>query len=350
MRLGQKPLRQSGRDRLDLLRRDARARIHVFRQEDGRVGRDAFLARRARCGEAQQTPLLLVGRRALRENRSELRPFRPVNAILDHRAPDRGRVVARRKSERVGQTPDQRFDIFERRALRQRRIENGLEAAFQCFLRYARQRRAQKWIVGRRREGLMARQREKFGALEVFGRAKFGRHIRLERKEMQHALAESVDRLDLQSARRFDGGGEQFSCDIQVLWRLGAGRTNFRAQAFVVVESPSSEHAEHARRHVGGRRLGEGQTDQPRRRDAGQQQPHDALREHMRLAGARMRRHPRRDLRIGRALLIVLRSRGDRISHSSSPAPPPEVDHSLTRARWSKSPARLMNCASAREG
>ena len=53
-----------------------------------------------------------------------------VVLAFDHRAPDRSCIVARRKSERVRQSRDQRLDIFERRALRQRRIENVFETAF----------------------------------------------------------------------------------------------------------------------------------------------------------------------------------------------------------------------------
>jgi hypothetical protein len=43
------------------------------------------------------------------------------------------------------------------------------------------------------------------------------RHVRLERHEMQEALAEGVDGLDLQAARRLDRAREQAAREAQML-------------------------------------------------------------------------------------------------------------------------------------
>ena len=98
------------------------------------------------------------------------------------------------------------------------------------------------------------------------------------------------------------------------------------------------QRAEHAVRHVGGGRLGEGDAEDFRRIDAAQQQPDDALRQHMGLAGAGIGGDPGRHVGIGGLDLTRLTSGRDdaRGAHSPPPSsPPPVSDHSLTRARWS---------------
>ncbi len=58
-------------------------------------------------------------------------------------------------------------------------------------------------------EGARARLLHQQRRLALLGDAKPRRDIGLEREEMQQALAEGVDRLDLQAARRLDGAREQ---------------------------------------------------------------------------------------------------------------------------------------------
>ena len=80
---------------------------------------------------------------------------------------------------------------------------------------------------------------------------------------VQQAFAESVDGLDLEAARRFDRAGEEAAGEA-ICSRVGALALEFgqfRVRGVVVERHPSPEPLEHADRHVGGRRLGEGQTE-----------------------------------------------------------------------------------------
>ena len=96
-------------------------------------------------------------------------------------------------------------------------------------------------------------------------------------------------------------------------------------------QRPVGENGVNARRHIRRRRLGVGKAENARGRHALKQQPHDALRQHISLAGPRMRRDPGGNSRIGCARLRALRrGRDGAAAHASSP---PSRDHSLTRAR-----------------
>jgi len=102
-------------------------------------------------------------------------------------------------------------------------------------------------------------------------------------------------------------------------------------QLRVIEQRPFGEQGVNARRHIRRCRLGVGEAENARGRHALKQQSHDALRQHISLAGPRMRRDPGGNSRIGCARLRVLRRGRDRAAAHASP--PPSRDHSLTRAR-----------------
>jgi hypothetical protein len=166
-----------------------------------------------------------------------------------------------------------------------------------------------------------------------------GDDVRLQRELVQHRLAEGVDGLDFQPARRFQRLGEQAACALQ---GLGIGpppvhRLDAPGKLGLVQRRPFRQRGKDAVRHVGGRRARIGQAQDFRRFRAAQQQPDDALGQHMRLARAGVCRHPCRIGGVGGACLRQRSIGRDRIFHSSppSPAPSPPADHSSTRARWS---------------
>ena len=72
-----------------------------------------------------------------------------------------------------------------------------------------------------------------------------------------------------------------------------AGLAHRLVERGVVERGPLAERVEHAVRHVGGGGLGEGEAEDFRRIDAGEQQPDHALRQHVGLARAGIGRRPR---------------------------------------------------------
>ena len=103
--------------------------------------------------------------------------------------------------------------------------------------------------------------REHLAALVLVQDRESRRHVGLERHEMQKPLAERVDGVDLEPARRLDRAGKQRAREAH----LFAARDpafefgQLRDQALVVERHPAAEQFEDADRHVGGGGLGEGQ-------------------------------------------------------------------------------------------
>ena len=166
--------------------------------------------------------------------------------------------------------------------------------------------------------------------------------VGLQRELVQHRLAEGVDGLDLQAARRLQRLGEQPARTAQLVGVRPAPSSSAICSASSVVgeHRPAGEVVEDAVRHVGGRRPRVGQAEDLRRLGAAQQQPDDALRQHMRLAGAGIGRHPDRMPGIGGDAPAAAPSRrGSTSAAASFAASPgsssPPADHSSTRARWS---------------
>ena len=165
------------------------------------------------------------------------------------------------------------------------------------------------------------------------------RDIGLERELVQQPRAEGVDGLHFQPARRFQRRGEQ-PARPRALGHVGflaGAEQNLGVELGVVERGPFRQRAEHAVRHIGGRRLGEGDAEDLGRIDAAQQQIDDALRQHMGLAGAGIGRDESRYVGIGGVDLHAADIGRDDAGrgHVSPSSLPPESDHSLTRARWS---------------
>ncbi len=106
------------------------------------------------------------------------------------------------------------------------------------------------------------------------------------REELQEPLAESVNRLNLQSARRLERRGEK---PARPALRIGAGIFNsdgpkqFR-QLFIGSGDPGAQSFEKSCRHLGRRRLGKCQAKDSRRIGARQHQPDQPVDQNMGLA------------------------------------------------------------------
>ena len=288
-----------------------------------------------------------------------LGPAGPGQAILDHGGRHCGGCLPRGEAERRPQGREQAVvvagvakRVAHEMAVAERLADEALEGRGRDLAgqggEAAAERRAR--LAQRPRQHSLARPQQEVGGVEVVQHLEPGRDVALEREQVQQALAEGVDGLDLQPARRLDRAGEQPSRLVERLGSRGQRRHgrpgvgDGGAQGGVVEPRPAREVAEHPDRHVGGGRLGEGEAQDARGRDARQQQPQHPLGEHMRLARAGIGRHPGRGAGMGGAALALdrvgrdggggVRPGGGR--HGSAPSPvPPVADHSLTRARWS---------------
>ena len=144
-------------------------------------------------------------------------------------------------------------------------------------------------------------QRRLGAALE---RAEAGRQPRLDREPRQQRLAEGVNRLDRQPARRIQHPREQRArlrhCRLVV--RL-AQREQLFAQRRIGHPHPGGEARLHPLRHLGRARLGEGEAEDRVRRRAVQQQPQHARAQHMRLARAGGGGEPHLRVGLGRGAL-----------------------------------------------
>ena len=192
----------------------------------------------------------------------------------------------------------------------QKLSDQSIERRFARVSRDGRQGVAQGVVfVKSAIQRLLARVGQQRAALDIVDDAKAGGNIGLERKEMQNPFAEGVDRLDLQSAGRFHRAREKSAREIALrgVEPPSGGLFDRVVERVVVEQRPLGENVENARRHIGRGRLGVCEAKNARRRHARQQQTHDALRQHMRLARTRVSGHPGGEFRIGGAPLILLR-------------------------------------------
>ncbi len=151
-------------------------------------------------------------------------------------------------------------------------------------------------IGGRRAENLPARIGDEDGRGVLFEHLKMSGNAGLEGKLMQQPFAEGVDCLDLEAARCLQRQREQATGA-----RAHRGRglppvqiLQVRVEFGMVHTDPFRQPVEDADRHLRGGGLGEGETEKACWIGAREQQAHHALRQHMRLAGAGIRRHPGR--------------------------------------------------------
>ncbi len=149
------------------------------------------------------------------------------------------------------------------------------------------------------------------------------RHVGFERKQMQQLGAEGVDGVHLETARRLERERKQLP---RASPERSGGPTDAcglhrRVEACVIEPGPFAQFVEHPVRHIGGGRLGEGDAENARRVDPGQQQPDHALRQHVGLAGAGIGRDKGGMGRIRCFDLQVGDSRGDLARRVHSPPP-----------------------------
>ena len=162
--------------------------------------------------------------------------------------------------------------------------------------------------------------------------------IGLEGELVQQALAEGVDGLDLEAARRLQRTGEEAAGGGKqpAIGRTALQRRQLFGELVVGEPGPFGQRLEDAAGHFRGRRLGEGQAQDAPGIGAGEQQADHPAGEHEGLARAGIGRHPGRGGRIRGVGLRLQRHAVDvgGGAHSSSPLPSTSA-HSRTRARWS---------------
>src|SRR5688572_19165405 len=165
------------------------------------------------------------------------------------------------------------------------------------------------------------------------------RYARLYRKAVQHALAEGVDGLDLEAARRVkrmseeSAGTSLFGTRRNITCYVPYSLT----QAFGIEQRPCAEPPGDALAHLGSRRLGVGEAEDLLGRNAGEQQAQHALGQDVGLARAGIGLDPHRGVRVGGG---PLRADDGRIQglledagHSLSS--PSFKLHSSVRLKWS---------------
>ena len=211
-------------------------------------------------------------------------------------------------------------------ARRDRVGERASEAAVRC--------------AGRFEQHLQAQALEEIALRKFLEHREARRDVCLERKLMQQPGAKRVDRLHFQTAGGLQRFREQPTApgpDRRA--RPPAFQRGDRLiERFVVERDPLGESREHLVRHIGGGRFGEREAEDFRRRDAAEQEPDHAPRQHVRLAGARIGGDPGGRGRIGRLplhLQHVLWDLQKNLAHEPFASPAATSDHSLTRARWS---------------
>ena len=306
------------------------------RGERGCFGRRAIELDGAQEGRAKVAVARL---RAAGEPGGEIAPMPGREAAIDHLAFDRGEALLRAKAERPPQPLGglRWVALGEDRAVAQSIPDERLEFRLRDVFGEARIGAAEiARVVLRLAQDVAAGAVEKLGLRDIVEHFETSRHIGLEREEMQQSLAEGVDRLDLEAARRFDRVSEEASREGQ-FGRRTRRRADFRdglGERRVVELGPARQCREDAGRHIGGRRLGEGEAEDLRRRHAGKQVAQNPLGEHMRLARAGIGGNPDRDIGIRGAALPradMCRNLAPR-AHAAPPGSTP-LDHSLTRAR-----------------
>ncbi|KZC01801.1 hypothetical protein AU375_01887 [Methylobacterium radiotolerans] len=147
---------------------------------------------------------------------------------------------------------------------------------------------------------------EQFPGLGLVEHHEAGRHVRLEGEHVEQPLAQGVQRLDLEAARRLDRPGEEAARQPQALGpgALAGEFGEFGGEGLVVQRHPATEEPEDADRHIGRRGLGEGQAEDPAGRRLVEEQPDHPVGEDLGLARAGIGRDPGRGARVGGPTLV----------------------------------------------
>ena len=162
----------------------------------------------------------------------------------------------------------------------------------------------------------------------------------LQREAAQQGLAQGVQGLDLQPARRLQrpgeqaaGGGEGLRGDAAGVAAVEVGERLF--EGGVLHQGPLAQLLEQTALHLGGRRLGVGHAQDGAGLDPGEQQARHAVDQGGGLARAGVGGDEHRQGRIGGQALGIDSERGRAHDASSARASAPTTRHSQTRASTS---------------
>ena len=152
---------------------------------------------------------------------------------------------------------------------------------------------------------------------------------RLHGEQLQHALAEGMNSLDLEAARRFQRAGEELAGALQqVGCRIGQIELlQLGPQGRIIECDPLAQALEQAVGHFGRRCLGEGKAHDAGRLAATQHEAYHAVDQNMGLAGSGIGIDPHGGGRIGS--LELRDAGGDVEAHML----PPDSAHSWKRER-----------------
>ena len=158
--------------------------------------------------------------------------------------------------------------------------------------------------------------------LHLVERSKAGGEARLLRKAGEEGLAKCVDGLDLQPrARRVDDPSEQLARAVDHRRVVGAFTDAARLQPFAQVgfgqAHPQRQRLADAARHLARPGAGEGDGEDRFGRHPVEQQPHDARRQHLRLAGTGGGRQP--DIAFGIDADALIAVEAHEPAHDASP-------------------------------
>ncbi len=151
-------------------------------------------------------------------------------------------------------------------------------------------------VIARAGENVVARLGHQLGGPALVEHPEMRRQPRLERESAQKRLAEGVNGVDLEPARRIQHAGEESTRLGEAIGvRPGAAqRLQLRREPVVVLDRPLAQAVGKPDRHLLGGGLGEGETQEPLRRRAGKQQIEHAIDQHLGLAGTGRSRDPDR--------------------------------------------------------
>jgi len=178
-------------------------------------------------------------------------------------------------------------------------------------------------------EHRFARGEERLARASLVHHLEMRRDARLDGKAPQQRLAKGVHGVDAHAARRIEHTSKE-ATRLSACGRvrhLAGERYEILGERTIGHGRPTAQPVVETIGHFGGRRLGEGQAKDARRRAAGQHERQHAVGQHLGLASASRRGDPDRTVDGGGVALQRARVCG---AHSPSS---PMTDHSLTRAR-----------------
>ncbi len=308
--LGQEALRQERVSVAHRLADDALARLALDGAKN-RAVRLETLGARERLQLAKAVALLDIAPAALRQRGDDRRPLgRGNQRIGEELRLDGERRLVGSEAERVGELGDGSVDAagpidpgHQAAALADRLAQDVAKGLIGGRADDARERAPERAVgLGRSlQQGIEGEPIEQLRFRCLVEHRKARRDIGLERKLLQQPRAEGMDGLHLEAARRVQRLREQparAGAALPLRPLVGHGMDG-GIELVVGERGPACQRVEHAGRHIGGRRLGEGEAENLGRRRAAEQEADHALRQHIGLARARIGGDPGRLRRIG---------------------------------------------------